>query len=121
MFEVLETLVKKPIGARIIKEAGLDGGSDAATLTPPQMVQIANLLRRFTLTPCGKKGWKEAQVTKGGVDLNEINMGTMESKLVEGLYFAGEVIDYDGPCGGYNLHNAWLTGMKAGKDMANRV
>ena len=119
--EVLETLVKKPISARIIKEAGLDGSLDATTLTPPKMVQLANLLRRFILSPCGKKGWKEAQVTKGGVNLEEINMGTMESKLVEGLYFAGEVIDYDGPCGGYNLHNAWLTGMKAGKDMANRV
>ena len=119
--EVLETLVKKPIGARIIKDAGLDGCLDASTLTPPEMVQLANLLRRFILSPCGKKGWKEAQVTKGGVNLEEINMGTMESRLVEGLYFAGEVIDYDGPCGGYNLHNAWLTGMKAGKDMANRV
>lgn len=119
--EVLETLVKKPIAARIIKDSGLDASKDASTLTPAQMVQMANLLRRFTLTPCGKKGWKEAQVTKGGVSLEEINMGTMESKLVKGLYFAGEVIDYDGPCGGYNLHNAWITGMKAGKDMATRV
>lgn len=119
--EVLETVVKKPIAARIIKDAGLDPEAESMTLQPVQMVQIANLLRRFILTPCGKKGWKEAQVTKGGVSLEEINLGTMESKLVEGLYFAGEVIDYDGPCGGYNLHNAWLTGMKAGKDMANRV
>ena len=119
--EVLETIVKKPIATRIIKDSGLDAGKDASTLTPAQMVQIANLLRRFTLKPCGKKGWKEAQVTKGGVSLEEINMGTMESKVVKGLYFAGEVIDYDGPCGGYNLHNAWITGMKAGKDMATRV
>ncbi len=119
--EVLETLVKKPVAARIVKDSKLEAGADASTLTPAQMVQMANLLRRFTLSPSGKKGWKEAQVTKGGVDLDEINMGTMESKLVNGLYFAGEVIDYDGPCGGYNLHNAWLTGMKAGKDMANRV
>ena len=119
--EVLSTLVKKPIADRIINEAGLDANGPANSLQPSQMVQIANLLRRFSLSPCGKKGWKEAQVTKGGVSLDEINMGTMESKLIEGLYFAGEVIDYDGPCGGYNLHNAWLTGMKAGKDMANRV
>ena len=119
--EVLETLVRKPIAARIIKDSGLNAGADATTLQPAQMVKMANLLRRFILSPCGKKGWKEAQVTKGGVALEEINMGTMESKLVKGLYFAGEVIDYDGPCGGYNLHNAWLTGMKAGKDMANCV
>ena len=119
--EVLTTLVKKPIATRIIKDAGLDPSKDASILKPMEMVKLANLLRSFILSPCGKKGWKEAQVTKGGVSLDEINMGTMESKLVEGLYFAGEVIDYDGPCGGYNLHNAWLTGMKAGKDMADRV
>lgn len=119
--EILETLVKKPVAVRIIKDAGLDGNAPATGLQPGQMVHLANLLRRFSLAPCGKKGWKEAQVTKGGVSLDEINMGTMESNLVEGLYFAGEVIDYDGPCGGYNLHNAWLTGMKAGKDMADRV
>ena len=43
---------------------------------------------------------------------------TMESKLVPGLFFSGEVLDYDGPCGGYNLHHAWLTGIRAGKGMA---
>ena len=119
--EVLETLVKKPIAARVIKDANLDGSKMASTLEPAQMVQMANYLRNFILSPCGKKGWKEAQVTKGGVSLDEVNMGTMESKLIKGLYFAGEVLDYDGPCGGYNLHNAWITGMKAGKDMATSV
>lgn len=119
--EMMETLVKKPIAQRILKDAGIDPLSETNQLTPQEMVAIANSLRGFTLSPCGKKGWKEAQVTKGGVSLDEINLETMESKLVEGLYFAGEVIDYDGPCGGYNLHNAWITGMKSGKDMANRV
>ena len=60
-----------------------------------------------------------AQCTSGGVTLDEINMDTMESKIHRGLYFAGEVIDYDGPCGGYNLQNAWETGIKAGKAMAD--
>lgn len=119
--EMMETLVKKPIAQRILKDAGIDPLAETSQLTPKEMVAIANALRGFTLFPCGKKGWKEAQVTKGGVSLDEINMETMESKLVAGLYFAGEVIDYDGPCGGYNLHNAWITGMKSGKDMANRV
>ena len=66
----------------------------------------------------GRKGWKEAQVTKGGVSLSEICSFTMESLIVHGLYFAGEVLDYDGPCGGYNLNNAWVTGIKAGRAMA---
>jgi predicted flavoprotein YhiN len=67
----------------------------------------------------GTKGWKVAQCTSGGVLLEQIDSVTMESKLIEGLYFAGEVTDYDGPCGGYNLQYAWETGIKAGKAMAN--
>ncbi len=63
----------------------------------------------------GVKGWKNAQCTAGGVAAEEIDMNTMESKLVEGLYFAGEVIDLQGPCGGYNLQNAWETGIKAAR------
>lgn len=61
----------------------------------------------------GIKGWKNAQCTAGGVSLAHINEETMESELVPGLYFAGEVLDIQGPCGGYNLQNAWETGMKA--------
>ena len=72
--EVLTTLVKKPIATRIIKDAGLDPSKDASILKPMEMVKLANLLRSFILSPCGKKGWKEAQVTKGGVSLDEINM-----------------------------------------------
>ena len=53
-------------------------------------------------------------------DINEISY-SFESKKEKGVYFIGEVLNIDGPCGGYNLHNAWLTGMKAGKDMANCV
>ena len=67
----------------------------------------------------GTKGWKIAQCTAGGVLLDEIHSKTMESKIVDGLYFAGEVLDYDGPCGGYNLQNAWETGIIAGKAMAD--
>ena len=68
----------------------------------------------------GLKGWNEAQVTAGGVSLAEVDPLTMESKIVPGLFFSGEVLDYDGPCGGYNLHHAWLTGIRAGKGMADR-
>ena len=58
-----------------------------------------------------------AQCTKGGVVLDEIDMETMESKMCSGLYLAGELIDYDGPCGGYNLQNAWETGLRAGENV----
>ncbi|MBR3260656.1 MAG: NAD(P)/FAD-dependent oxidoreductase, partial [Firmicutes bacterium] len=79
---------------------------------------IADVLSDLRLTVKGLKGWNEAQVTSGGVSLDEIDMNTMESNIVPGLFITGETLDYDGPCGGYNLHNAWLTGIKAGKGLA---
>ena len=63
----------------------------------------------------GTKDCLDAQVTSGGICLNEINLNTMESKLVKNLYFAGEVLDLDGDCGGYNLTIAFITGMLAGE------
>lgn len=83
------------------------------------LCKLSGAVKCFRLNVSGTKGWKAAQCTAGGVKLDEINMDTMESRLVSGLYFAGEVIDYDGPCGGYNLQNAWITGIKAGKAMAD--
>ena len=72
----------------------------------------------YKLHPTGLRGWKEAQITCGGVSLNEVDHKTMESLIVSGLYFAGEVLDYQGPCGGYNLNNAWRTGIRAGHGLA---
>lgn len=74
-------------------------------------------LKAMRFVPKMPKGWETAQVTRGGVDLSEVDEDTMESKIVPGFYFAGEVLDYDGPCGGYNLNHAWITGIKAAKAM----
>lgn len=103
---LLQFLVRRPV-AEMIQET-----------TAGDTKQTAKLLKAFPLSPKGVKGWDFAQATKGGVCLEEINQDTMESLLVPGLYFAGEVLDYDGPCGGYNLQHAWETGMTAGKEMA---
>jgi predicted flavoprotein YhiN len=62
----------------------------------------------------GTRGWNEAEFTSGGVDTEEINEITLESKLVKGLYFAGEVLDVCGRRGGYNLAWAWASGLVAG-------
>lgn len=70
-------------------------------------------IKRWKLPVLGVKGWRDAQCTAGGVSTEEIDMMTMESKLVPGLYFAGEIIDVQGPCGGFNLQNAWETGIRA--------
>ncbi len=103
---LLEYLVRGPVAAQIYAMAKGD------------VSMSAELLKGFPLSPKSVKGWDFAQATKGGVPLEEINMHTMESKLIPRLYFAGEVLDYDGPCGGYNLQNAWETGALAGREMA---
>ena len=103
---VLEYLVQRPIALQIYDMAK---GS---------LEEMAYLLKHFPLQPKGAKGWDFAQATKGGVDLEEVDSHTMESKKIKGLYFAGEVLDFDGPCGGYNLQNAWETGKKAGEEMS---
>ena len=111
-----ETLVKRPLAEEILRRALMEKGRpESGKLTDGDLLNIANQLRGFTLTPTGRKGWKEAQITRGGVTLSQIDPNTMESRLVPGLYFAGEVTDYDGPCGGFNLNNAWVTGIRAGR------
>ena len=80
---------------------------------------IDNLLNS-TFEIKGKTTFKEEFVTAGGIDLNEINLETLESKLHKGLYFAGEIIDVDGITGGFNFQNAWTTGYLAGKNMAEQ-
>lgn len=88
-------------------------------LQKKDLCKLAKILKNYPLSIKGTKGWKQAQCTSGGVTLEEINMDTMESLKIGGLYFSGEVIDFDGPCGGYNLQNAWETGIKAGRAMAH--
>lgn len=79
---------------------------------------FAHVLKNFSFGISGAGGWKTAQVTSGGVLMNEIDENTMESLIAKGLYFAGEITDYDGPCGGFNLNHAWITGVKAGRKAA---
>lgn len=75
------------------------------------------LIKLLTWTPftiTGHDGFDKAMITRGGIDIKEINPKTMESKLIKGLYFAGEIVDIDGPCGGYNLQWAFSSGYLAG-------
>lgn len=74
-------------------------------------------IKAWRLDITGVRGWREAQATAGGVSLNEIDIETMESRITPGLYFAGEIIDVQGPCGGFNLQNAWETGIKAAESI----
>lgn len=98
----------------------LNLGSDrkAAGLSPKEIRETVRLLKGWNITISGTKGWKEAQVTAGGVDLGEVDPDKMESRLVPGLYLVGELLDYDGDCGGYNLQWAWSSGLIAGRSAA---
>lgn len=78
-------------------------------------------LKNWRLPIKGVKGWKDAQCTGGGISLDEIDMNTMESKLKKDLYFAGEIIDRQGICGGFNLQNAWETGLTAAAAINRRM
>ena len=76
------------------------------------------LVKTLAWTPftiIGHDGFKQAMITRGGVELNEIDSKTMQSKIVEGLFFCGEVVNIDGPCGGYNLQWSFSSGFLAGK------
>lgn len=119
--EALKTLVRGVMACRILSNAGIDGDAPALSVAfdDAKVLAMVNGMRGMRFGVRGVKGWNEAQITLGGVSLEEINPVTMESKIVPGLFFSGEVTDFDGPCGGYNLHNAWITGMLAGSGMTD--
>ncbi len=98
----------------IIDLSGIDPEKECHQVTRPERLGLVRLLKNFTLTVNGTRPIAEAIVTAGGVDVREVNPRTMESKLVKGLYFAGEVLDVDGYTGGYNLQAAFSTGHLAG-------
>ena len=84
-------------------------------ITKQERKHFVSVIQHMELTITGLRGYDEAIVTKGGVAVNEVNPSTMESKLVKGLYFAGEVLDLDALTGGFNLQIAWSTGHLAGE------
>ncbi|MCL1809821.1 MAG: aminoacetone oxidase family FAD-binding enzyme [Clostridiales bacterium] len=116
---MLVSLVPGSVAGYMLEKAGIDGAGCEAS--DAQIESVAGSLKNSKFTVSGVKGWRFAQCTSGGIPTSEINMSTMESKIAKGLYFAGEAIDYDGPCGGFNLNNAWETGIKAGRAMARDV
>ncbi len=111
---LLTGILPKAAGIAICKASKLYK-SDAviAGLSDRDLRAIAEKIKSFPLEIMGTKGFLNAQVTSGGINVKEINEKTMESKLCKNLYFAGEIIDVDGGCGGFNLQWAWASGMLA--------
>lgn len=111
-------LINKRLIPVLCREAGIDDTvRPVAKVTPPERLRLVKLLRDWRLQVTGTTSWASAQVTAGGVRVAEVNPRTMESKLVPGLYFAGEVLDIDGDCGGFNLQWAWSSGWVAGSSV----
>ena len=99
----------------MVQKSGIDPYAKVNTITKEQRQSLLDTLKGLTLEIKGFRPIKEAIVTQGGISVKEINPSTMESKIVKGLYFAGEVIDVDAYTGGYNLQIAFSTGARAGK------
>ncbi len=98
----------------MIRLSGIDPDKKVNEITKEERLSFVKLIKNVPLTVTGTRSFNEAIITKGGVNVKEINPSTMESKLVKGLFFAGEVIDVDTETGGYNLQVAWSTGHLAG-------
>ena len=98
----------------IVERSGISPEKQVNEITRLEREQIVEAMKNFRLTLTGLRDFKEAIITQGGVSVKEINPSTMESKLVGGLYFVGEVLDLDAVTGGFNLQIAWSTGHLAG-------
>jgi len=94
--------------------SGIDGEKECHQVSSAERKQIRHLLKNLRFTITNHRSFKEAVITSGGVSTDEISSKTMESKIVKGLYFAGEMIDLDAETGGYNLQIAYSTGWVAG-------
>ena len=98
----------------ILSRSGIDPGKVVRDVTREERHTLVTLTRELTFTVTALRGFQEAVITRGGVAVRDIHPDTMESKLVRGLYFAGEVLDLDAVTGGFNLQIAWSTGHAAG-------
>ncbi len=102
----------------MIELSGIDPDKKVNEITREERASFVKLIKNVPMTIIGTRSFNEAIITRGGVNVKEINPSTMESKLVAGLYFAGEVIDVDTETGGFNLQVAWSTGHLAGMSVA---
>ena len=118
LLKMLSTLVPDRLAEALCRQAG--GDPQQASAQVPRTIRDRLLagLTRFRFPVLRDRGWNFAEVTAGGIPLEEVNYRTMESKLVPGLYFIGEVLDCDGRIGGFNFQWAWATGRVAGRGVA---
>lgn len=117
--QLLIGIFPKKLGNALIKSFGWSVNTKAMTCKASEWKSFSEFICSVKIPIVGTKGFDCGQVCAGGVSLNEVSMHSLESKLQKGLYFAGEILDVDGICGGYNLHWAWASGITAGKHAAS--
>lgn len=112
--EFLTGLLPEKLGRFLVREVGIATDTDSGSISDERLSTLAGSILCRPIKIKGLRPFKEAQVTAGGVDLSQLEPGTLESKLVPGLFFCGEVLDVDGDSGGYNLQWCWSSGWAAG-------
>jgi len=115
VLEHLERILAKSIIIQLAKLVDIDCEVTYKNLKGSKKSDFIRILCNTPLTISGHDGFRLAMITRGGISLKEINPSTMQSKIIQGLYFCGEIIDIDGPCGGYNLQWSFASGNLAGK------
>lgn len=114
----LNQLVPSRLIDILISLSGIDSQKKLNLITREERKALHHLLKEFNLTIFGLAGYDRAMITVGGVDLKEVDSRTMQSKIIENLYLAGEILDLNGPTGGYNLQLCWTSGYLAGENAA---
>ena len=110
----LYKLLPKSFVPVIVMRSGIDGSKPVNGITREERKNLVHLIKNFDVNLTGLRGFNEAIITHGGISVKEIDPGTMESKIIKNLFFAGEIIDVDAVTGGFNLQIAWSTGYLAG-------
>lgn len=121
LINILGLLLPRAMVPVAIERSGISPECKINQITKEQRRKLVEVIKSFTLTPSGLRPIEEAVITSGGVTVSEINPATMQSKLCDGLYFAGEVIDVDAYTGGFNLQIAFSTAYLAAKAIAEKL
>lgn len=113
--QILDQLFNYKLSNYLLKISKIDSLSKVEDLSNDELDLLCHNILNLSFKVVKDHGFDNAQTTSGGVSLDEINLDTLESNKVSGLYFCGEILDVDGSCGGYNLSFAWITGLIAGE------
>ena len=121
MEDFLNGIVARRLGQTLVRAAGLDPARPASALTPAELCRLEQTLAGWTLPVTATAGFDQAQVTAGGASLRDFDARTLQSLRASGLYAAGETLDVDGDCGGYNLQWAWASALLAADSISKSL